>query len=271
MLTDKKIGFIGGGAMAEAMIKGLLQAELVPSENVFVCEHKAERCEFLNKTYCLFASTNLMEVISKVDILFLAIKPQVAKLAIESVYKSISNKVKVVSIIAGVTIASLEEYFTQQAVIRVMPNTPMAVGQGMSAISLGSKATAEDGQLLQQIFNSAGKSVIVKESMMDAVTGLSGSGPAYVFVIIDALADAGVNVGLSRKSAIMLAAQTLLGAASMVLETGKHPAELRDMVTSPAGTTIAGVHVLEQRGVRGALMDAVEVSTNKSKSMGKNS
>ena len=150
-----------------------------------------------------------------------------------------------------------------------MPNTPVAVGAGMSAVSLGSKASPADGALVEKIFGAVGKAVIVKESAMDAVTGLSGSGPGYGFLIIDALADAGVHAGLPRASAITLAAQTLLGAAKMVLETGMHPAALRDQVTSPAGTTIAGIRVLEQQGVRGALMDAVQAAADKSKAMGK--
>jgi pyrroline-5-carboxylate reductase len=149
-----------------------------------------------------------------------------------------------------------------------MPNTPVAVREGMSAIALGTKATTENGDLIEKIFNAIGKAVIVKENVMDAVTGLSGSGPGYGFVIIDALADAGVKVGLPRQTAIMLAAQSLLGAAKMVLDTGKHPAQLRDMVTSPGGTTIAGIHVLEKNAVRATLIDAVEAATNKSKAMG---
>ena len=156
----------------------------------------------------------------------------------------------------------------QNPVIRVMPNTPVAVGEGMTALALGSKADNEDGTVAQKIFDSVGKTVLLPESAMDAVTGLSGSGPGYGFVIIDALADAGVKVGLTRKDAITLAAQTLLGSAKMVLETGEHPAKLRDMVTSPAGTTIAGIHVLEQAGLRAALIDAVEAATLRSKAMG---
>ena len=150
-----------------------------------------------------------------------------------------------------------------------MPNTPVAVGEGMSVITLGEYAGKENGQLILTIFSSVGKALEMEESAMDAVTGLSGSGPGYAFVMIDALADAGVLVGLSRKHAITMAAQTLMGAAKMVLESGEHPAKLRDMVASPGGTTIAGIHVLEQRGVRVALMDAVKAATRRSHEMGK--
>ena len=175
----------------------------------------------------------------------------------------------VISVIAGLTLKSLETYFVQQPVVRVMPNTPVAVGEGMSAIALGKNTSELNGKTVETIFNAVGKAVILQESAIDAVTGLSGSGPGYAFVMMDALADAGVKVGLPRQISIMLAAQTLLGAAKMVLETGEHPAVLRDKVTSPGGTTIAGIHVLEQKGVRAALIDAVEAATNKSKAMGK--
>ena len=170
--------------------------------------------------------------------------------------------------VAGLKIDKIEAAFKENAVVRVMPNTPVAVGEGMTALALGTNAQATDGEIAQKIFNAVGKTVLLGESSMDAVTGLSGSGPGYAFVIIDALADAGVKVGLTRKDAITLAAQTLLGSAKMVLETGEHPAKLRDMVTSPAGTTIAGIHVLEQAGLRAALIDAVEVATLRSKNMG---
>lgn len=268
MLKDIKIGFIGGGAIAEAITSGILEAKLITSNNIFIAEHKSVRCEYLQKKYKVNVSIDAKKIVDNVDIIFLAIKPQVACNAIESIYEITEDDSVIVSVVAGLTIQSLESYFKTQPVIRVMPNTPVAVGEGMSAIALGTKATTENGDLIEKIFNAIGKAVIVKENVMDAVTGLSGSGPGYGFVIIDALADAGVKVGLPRQTAIMLAAQTLLGAAKMVLDTGKHPAQLRDMVTSPGGTTIAGIHVLERNAVRATLIDAVEAATNKSKAMG---
>ncbi|MBP2630885.1 MAG: proC [Firmicutes bacterium] len=267
-MKDIKIGFIGGGAIAEAITSGILEAKLITSNNIFIAEHKAVRCEYLQKQYKVNVSVDASEIVDKVDILFLAIKPQVACSTIESIYSITKDSTLIVSVVAGLTIQSLESYFKNQPVIRVMPNTPVAVGEGMSAIVLGTRATTENGNLIEKIFNAIGKAVIVKETLMDAVTGLSGSGPGYGFLIIDALADAGVKVGLARQTAIMLAAQTLLGAAKMVLETGKHPAQLRDMVTSPGGTTIAGIHVLEKNAVRATLIDAVEAATIKSKAMG---
>lgn len=267
-MKDIKIGFIGGGAIAEAITSGILKAKLITSNNVFIAEHKAVRCEYLQEQYKVNASVDASGFMDKVDILFLAIKPQAACSAIESIYSITKDNTLIVSVVAGLTIQSLESYFKNQPVIRVMPNTPVAVGEGMSAIVLGAKAATEHGDLIEKIFNAIGKAVIVKENVMDAVTGLSGSGPGYGFVIIDALADAGVKVGLPRQTAIMLAAQTLLGTAKMVLDSGKHPAQLRDMVTSPGGTTIAGIHVLEKNALRSALIDAVEAATIKSKAMG---
>lgn len=261
------IGMIGGGAMAEAMAGGMVNAELIDANHIFIADHKVERCVYLRETYGVQAGVDCKEWIDRVDLLILAIKPQVAQATIEEVCHQLKNETIVVSVVAGLPIAQLEIYFTKQSVIRVMPNTPVAVGAGMSVISLGTKATENDGKIVEKIFNAVGKAAILSEGTMDAVTGLSGSGPGYAFVMIDAMADAGVKMGLPRKTAITLAAQTLLGAAKMVLDTGRHPGELRDMVTSPGGTTIAGIHVMEQRSVRAALIDAVEASCNKSKAM----
>ena len=263
------IGFIGGGAMAEAMIGGILANKLFAPSEVYVSDHKIKRCEQLHTLYGAQAALDASTFLDKLDIVVLAIKPQAAKIAIESIVKLVKADTIVISVIAGLTLKSLETYFVQQSVVRVMPNTPVAVGAGMSAIALGKNTSELNGKTVETIFNAVGKAVILQESAIDAVTGLSGSGPGYAFVMIDALADAGVNVGLPRQISIMLAAQTLLGAAKMVLETGEHPAVLRDKVTSPGGTTITGIHVLEEKGVRAALIDAVEAATNKSKAMGK--
>ena len=263
------IGFIGGGAMAEAMLGGILANKLFASDEVYVSDHKIKRCEQLHTLYGVQAALAASTFLDKLDIVVLAIKPQAAQIAIESIVKFVKPDTMVISVIAGLTLNSLETYFVKQPVVRVMPNTPVAVGAGMSAIALGKNTSELNGKTVETIFNAVGKAVILQESAIDAVTGLSGSGPGYAFVMIDALADAGVNAGLPRQISIMLAAQTLLGAAKMVLETGEHPAVLRDKVTSPGGTTIAGIHVLEQKGVRAALIDAVEAATNKSKAMGK--
>lgn len=264
-----KIGFIGGGAMCEALVSGIVKQKVVPAENVYVSDHKQARCGYLQDTYNIHAMVGADTFLEQVDVLFLAIKPQVAGKAFQEVCGRLPVHTIVVSIVAGITIQVLESFFKTQPVVRVMPNTPMAVGEGMSAYVLGTHAAAMDGDQVYELLTAAGKAVCVKESAMDAVTGLSGSGPAYAFLMIDALSDGGVAAGLSRQAAITLAAQTLLGAAKMVLATGKHPDVLRDQVTSPAGTTIAGVRVMEQRGVRGALLDAVLAAADKSKAMGK--
>ena len=180
-----------------------------------------------------------------------------------------SEKTVVMSIVAGLTLASLEKFFQKQPVVRVMPNTPLSVGAGMSAYALNEKAEQADVSFVEKILSACGRAVKVQESMMNAVTGLSGSGPAYGFLMIDALSDGGVMAGLPRDTATLLAAQTMLGAAQMVLATGKHPDVLRDQVTSPAGTTIAGVRVMERGGVRGALIDAVLAATERSEELGK--
>ena len=263
------IGFIGGGAMAEAMIGGILANKLFAPSEVYVSDHKIKRCEQLHTLYGVHAALDASTFLDKLDIVVLAIKPQAAQIAIESIVKFVKPDTMVISVIAGLTLNSLETYFVKQPVVRVMPNTPVAVGAGMSAIALGKNTSELNGKTVETIFNAVGKAVILQESAIDAVTGLSGSGPGYAFIMIDALADAGVNVGLPRQISIMLAAQTLLGAAKMVLETGELPAVLRDKVTSPGGTTITGIHVLEEKGVRAALIDAVEAATNKSKAMGK--
>ena len=231
-----KLALIGGGMMAEAIIAGVLREEVLPAEAVFVSEHKAARAEELKETYGVQACCSAQSFLG--------------------------------SIVAGLPLPKLEALLPGQPVARVMPNTPLAVGEGMSAYALGSRAGAAHEEVIRTILAAAGKVVCVKESLMDAVTGLSGSGPAFAFLVIDALADGGVAAGLSRKDARLLAAQTLLGSAKMALDTGRHPDELRDQVTSPAGTTIAGLRVLEQRAVRGAFLDAVLSAAEKSKSLG---
>ncbi|MEG6585968.1 pyrroline-5-carboxylate reductase [Dendrosporobacter sp. 1207_IL3150] len=269
MLKSKKIGFIGGGAIAEAIIGGIIKSGLLSAQQIYVTDIVSGRLDYLNKTYSVLTVRDYDSLINEVDILFLTVKPQVINAVIDQLSGRISSKIIIVSVVAGLTLQKIQESFSKNAIIRVMPNTPVAVGAGISAIALGKFATDYDSEIVSKIFSSVGNVVTVAEEMMDGVTGLSGSGPGYAFVIIDALADAGVRVGLPRQTALVLAAQTLLGAAKMVLETGEHPAKLRDMVTSPGGTTITGIHVLEQKGLRNALIDAVVAATNRSQEMGK--
>jgi len=268
MFADKRIGFIGGGAIAEALARGVLNAGLLTAGQVTVGDVAAERLAYLSKTYGVATSPDTAAVAAQAEVLFLTVKPQVIAAVLDTIAPAVSPKTLVISVAAGVTLARLEEKLPQVPVVRVMPNTPVAVGAGMSAVALGKHATAQDGETALAVFSAVGRAVMVSEDALDAVTGLSGSGPSFAYVLIDALADAGVRVGFPRQLAITLAAQTLFGAAKMVLETGEHPAKLRDMVTSPGGTSIAGVHVLEQKGVRAALMDAVVAATERSREMG---
>lgn len=269
MLSNKKIGFIGAGAMAEALIKGLLATGKLTCTQCTLSDISSQRLSYMSGHYGVNVNQDNTALAKQSDVLVIAVKPQVINKVVEEISRFISNNTLVISIAAGVKLAQLEEKMPNVPVIRVMPNTPASVGAGMTALSLGQIAASEHGQIALSIFEAVGKAVTVSEDLMDAVTGLSGSGPGYTFVLIDALADAGVRVGLNRQTATILAAQSLLGAAKMVLDTGEHPAKLRDMVTSPAGTTIAGIHSLEKSGIRAALIDAVVEATKRSAEMGK--
>lgn len=269
MLQDKKIGFIGSGAIAESLIDGILKAGLVMPSQITANDVTRDRLEHMADRFGINTTLNIQEIIKTSNILFLTVKPQIINSVLDAIAPFLLPSTLVVSVAAGITIGLLEAKLARIPIIRVMPNTPVAVGEGMSVLALGQYAGEENGQLVLTIFASVGRAIIMDENAMDAVTGLSGSGPAYAFVMIDALTDAGVRVGLTRNNALIMAAQTLLGAAKMVLETGEHPAKLRDMVTSPGGTAIAGVHSLEQHGVRAALIDAVQAATKRSQDMGK--
>ncbi len=267
-MLQTKIGFIGGGAIAEALINGMIKSGLIKSDRILVSDISNDRLAYLKNTFGLAVCNDNKTVAEQVDLLFLSIKPQVADQVIKDLKTAVKEKTIIVSVVAGFTIDRLQAMLPNIPIVRVMPNTPVAVGAGMAAISLGTFADSQAGDLVAKIFASSGEVVMVDEKVMDGVTGLSGSGPGYGFLIIEALADAGVKVGLPRKTSLILAAQTLLGAAKMVLDTTEHPAKLRDMVTSPAGTTITGIHVLEQRGVRAAIIDAVIAATERSKELG---
>ncbi len=268
MLNDKKVAFVGGGAIAEAIVGGIIKAGLVLPQQITVCDISQERRGHMENKFGVNASADAAQVAPAVDVLFLTVKPQVIQSVLDSLNGVVRVATTVISVVAGTSTDVLQEKLAGVPIVRVMPNTPVAVGEGMAAITLGKYADQQSAELATMLFSAVGRTVMVAESAMDAVTGLSGSGPGYAYVMIDALADAGVRVGLPRTVALTLAAQTLLGAARMVLETGEHPAKLRDMVTSPGGTTIAGIHVLEQSGVRAALIDAVVCATERSREMG---
>lgn len=264
------IGFLGSGQMATALAKGFLTAGKLSPDKLVACDVVPAAAEQFRAQTGGKIVNSAGEVLAAADVVFLAVKPQHMAALLSDAAKSLRESQLFVSIAAGIPLAKLEAGLGSKArVIRVMPNTPCLVGQGASAFSLGSHATAADGQLVQELLSTVGLALPVSESLLDAVTGLSGSGPAYVYIMIEALADGGVRMGLPRDAAMQLAAQTVLGAAQMVLTTGKHPGALKDAVASPGGTTIAGLHLLEQRGVRGALIDAVQAATERSKELGK--
>ncbi len=264
-----KIGFLGAGKMASALAKGFVASKIVAAKQVIASDvFKPARDSFACEVGARVTDSNL-EVLRFASVLVLAVKPNQVAALLTELKPAFNSKHLLVSIAAGVTIQKLEAALPLGArVIRVMPNTPALVGEGASGYALGANATTEDGELAQQLLSAVGIAFAVKESLLDAVTGLSGSGPAYVFQIIEALSDGGVAAGLPRDVATRLAAQTLLGSAKMVLETGQHPGALKDMVTSPGGTTIEGLHELEKGAVRAALMSAVRAAANKAKELG---
>ncbi len=270
MAIEKKIAFLGGGNMAEALIKGVIAAGTAKPDQILATDVSPDRREHLKKAYGIIIQKTNADAARVGDIIVLSVKPQVIEKVLAEIENVVDNNKLVISIAAGIAIARIEKTLRNGSrVVRVMPNTPALVLAGAAAIAGGKFATNGDMALAQDIFNSVGRAVVVEEKLMDAVTGLSGSGPAYVFMIIDALSDAGVKAGLPRQLALELAAQTVFGSAKMVLETKEHPGKLRDMVTSPGGTTIEGLHALEKGKLRATLMNAVEAATARSKELGK--
>jgi pyrroline-5-carboxylate reductase len=269
MGSTLKVGFLGAGKMASALASGLARAGIASSEAMIASDVSAEaRAAFTQAVGAKTSGFN-PDVVNFASVLVLAVKPdQVNDLLLE-ISPHLKDRHLLVSIAAGVTIAKMEANLRDGVrVIRVMPNTPALVGASASAFALGKTATPDDGQIVSTLFSAVGVAFQVKESLLDAVTGLSGSGPAYVYMIIEALSDGGVAAGLPRDVATKLAAQTVLGGAKMVLETGLHPGALKDMVTSPGGTTIEGIHELEKGALRAALINAVRAATEKSKKLG---
>jgi pyrroline-5-carboxylate reductase len=269
MPATLSVGFLGAGKMATALAEGFVKGGLLkPGKLIASDVIEPARAAFAKETGGKSVASNL-EVLKVANVLILAVKPDQVPGVLKEIRSEFTTSHLLISIAAGVTLAKLEEGLGGQArVIRVMPNTPALVGASASAYSLGRFAAEDDGKVAEQLFSSVGVAFRVKESLLDAVTGLSGSGPAYVYSIIEALSDGGVAAGLPREIATKLAAQTVFGAAKMVLETGQHPGTLKDMVTSPGGTTIEGIHELEKAGLRGALMNAVRAATEKSKKLG---
>lgn len=263
-----KITFIGSGQMAEAMIGGILSGQVCSAESMWATDPVAERRDRLKSQFGIRVSSANSEAVAWADAVVLAVKPQTLPAVLSELGPSLAH-VLVISIVAGVRIRTIAEQMAgAMRVVRAMPNIPALVREGMTALALGSAVSEDDSRLARSVFEVVGRVVLVEERLMDAVTGLSGSGPAYIFQAIEALADGGVMMGLPRQTAELLAAQTVFGAARLVLESGVHPAQLKDRVASPGGTTIAGLHQLEQGGFRATLMAAVKAATIRSKELG---
>lgn len=264
-----KLGVIGCGKMGTALVCGALKAGVVGVEEVMGTDVVSGAREHFQKTTGAAVTGEISEVVGASDVLLLCTKPQDAFGAMEGISMGGGAGKLLVSIAAGVTLESLEKHAPSgMRVVRTMPNTPALVGKGAAAFCLGAGCEEGDAEVVRALLSSVGLAVEVPEKLMDAVTGLSGSGPAYVYLVIEALADGGVLAGLPRASALELAAQTVSGAAEMVLQTGQHPAVLKDMVTSPGGTTIAGLSVLEEQGVRSALISAVSAAAERAAELG---
>jgi pyrroline-5-carboxylate reductase len=270
MLDNLRFAFLGGGNMAEALVQGLLTGLNVAPTHSMATDILPERQRYLHDTYGIVTLADNPQAVRDSQVVTLAVKPQTLPKVLADIAPVMTSDKLVISIAAGIPLRTLQQALgPDRRVIRVMPNTPALVLAGAAGISPGKAATPQDIAIVERIFNAVGRAVVVSDDMMDAVTGLSGSGPAFIFALIEGLSDGGVLAGLSRQTATMLAAQTVLGAAKMVLETGKHPGELKDMVTSPAGTTIAGMRVLETGSLRGVMMEAVLQATERSAALGR--
>jgi pyrroline-5-carboxylate reductase len=268
-MNTRTLGFLGAGNMANALIKGLLHAKAIEPSRIIASDVKSERLRQLESWHAIRTTSDNHALVKEVDVLVIAVKPQVVDKVLAGVGQEVRPGTLVISVAAGVPIAALEARLPETTpVIRSMPNTPAIALAGATAIAGGPHATDEDLHIARMLFEPVGRVVTLDESQLDAVTGLSGSGPAYVMLMIEALADGGVKVGLHRDTALLLAAQTVFGSAKLLLETGEHPGRLKDMVTSPGGTAIAGLHTLESGGLRRTLIDAVEAATKRSAELG---
>ncbi len=271
-LKKKKIAILGAGNMGEALAKGLLRAGKVLPEALTCTDARAERREEVHKRYGVQVTGDNRAAAAQADIVVLAVKPQVIDHLLDEIAPAVDAKKLVISIAAGVPIAALARKLGAGVrIVRTMPNTPALVGAGATALARGPHATDADLEQALSLFEAVGVAVVVEEQHLDAVTGLSGSGPAFVFMAIEALADGGVKVGLPRATAQDLAAQTVLGAAKLLIETGEHPGVLKDRVTSPGGTAIAGIATLEEGGLRTTLINAVVAATTRSRELGTSS
>ena len=268
MLTDKKIAVLGAGKLGESLIKGLLDAQVINITNVRVTAGHQQRLDQLRERFNIAGSLSNKVVSAAADIIILAVKPQTVPHVLSEIGEGLRPSQLVISVAASVSTAFIEKHLPAPVpVIRAMPNTPCLLKKGMTGIAAGTNASREHLELAKFIFDSVGRTIIADEQHMDAITGLSASGPAFIYIVIESLAEAGVKVGLPRDVATELAAQTVVGAGSMVLETSEHPAKLKDMVTTPAGCTIDGILELEEGGLRVTLIKAVVKATQRAKEL----
>lgn len=265
---EQRIGFIGLGSMGNAILQGILSSGMIPGTQFYVYDTHTEIGESLQQSSSINNLESAKAVVRESDIVFVAVKPNVIVDVLTDIQKELKKNTIIISIAAGVSIKTIANSVGyEQKIVRVMPNTPALVNAAMCSITPNTEITDEELTIVQSLLNCIGKTEIVPEYQIDAVVGASGSSPAFVFMFIEALADGAVKGGLSRKQAYKFAAQTVLGSAKLLLETGKHPGELKDMVCSPSGTTIEGVQKLEEKGFRAAILDAVEASIQKSKAL----
>ena len=268
MLRDKKLAVLGCGKLGEILVKGLIEAGVIEASNVLATAGHQPRLDLLRERFGVAGTLSNQMAAEAGDIIILAVKPQTVPQVLTEISPVLRPSQILISVAASVSTAFIEKHIVAQVpVIRAMPNTPCLLKKGMTGLAPGSNATSEQLELAKFIFDSVGRTVIVDEKHMDAITGLSASGPAYIYIIIEALAEAGVKVGLPRDLATELAAQTVVGAGSMVLETGEHPAKLKDTVTTPAGCTIDGILELEEGGLRVTLIKAVVKATHRAKEL----
>jgi pyrroline-5-carboxylate reductase len=269
-IDGTKVGFLGAGNMGEAMIKGLLQARLVDAKAVCAADVRADQLEQLVRKYDIRTVASNAALVAESDVVILAVKPQIMGAVLREIAGTVDARKLLISIAAGVHTRTLRAHLGKPVrLIRVMPNTPALVLEGVTAIARAEGLDPGDLGTAEELFGAIGRVVVLDEDALDAVTGLSGSGPAYVAVVIESLADGGVKMGLDRATAMTLAVQTVLGSAKLIRETGMHPGQLKDMVSSPGGTTIAGIAALEEGGVRSTFIRAVERATERSRELGK--
>ncbi|MFO7749991.1 MAG: pyrroline-5-carboxylate reductase [Desulfobacteraceae bacterium] len=270
MLQQQKIGFIGSGNMGEALISGLVLSGAAKPENIICSDINSEQLNEIKEKYQVLTTPDNVEVIEASDIIVYATKPQILASVLKETAHALNMSKLVISIAAGVPLAAISAGLNKELrLIRAMPNICAFVKESATAIAAGAHVQEGDIERSKAIFDSIGKTVFIQENiLMDAFTGLSGSGPAYIFLIIDAMADAGVKMGLSRKDSLFLSTQTVLGSAKLLMESKEHPGSLKDRVTSPGGTAIAGIHTLEEGGLRTTMINAVEAASNRATELG---